>query len=59
MFVILVYRAIGLFVVTGVYHLLVMLITRRNSGGLEGTFRVVSYAYAVQVLANGKITALA
>ena len=59
MFVILVYRVIGLFVVTGVYHLLVMLITRRNSAGLEGTFRVVSYAYAVQVLANGKITALA
>jgi hypothetical protein len=41
---------VRLFVITGVYHLLVMLIARRNSAGLEGTFRVVSYAYAVRVI---------
>lgn len=43
------YSMIGLVISTGVYHLLVMLLARRNSAGLEGTFRVVSYAYAVQV----------
>ena len=43
------YSLIGLVISTGVYHLLVMLLARRNSAGLEGTFRVVSYAYAVQV----------
>jgi hypothetical protein len=43
-------RMVGLFIGTGVYHLLVMLIAGRNSSGLEGTFMVVSYAYAVQVV---------
>jgi len=43
---------IGLAIITGVYHLLVMLLAGTNNAGLEGTFRVVSYAYAsVQVLA--------
>ena len=52
-FVILFYRVVGLFVITGVYHLLVMLIARRNSAGPGGTFRVVSYAYAMQVITWG------
>ncbi len=42
---------IGLMIVTSVYHLLVMLLAGPHRAGLEGTFRVVSYAYAVQVLA--------
>jgi hypothetical protein len=41
---------VGLAIITGVYHLLVMLLAGANNAGLEGTFRVVSYAYAVQVL---------
>lgn len=41
---------IGLIIITGVYHLLVRLIAGADHAGLEGTFRVVSYAYAVQVL---------
>jgi hypothetical protein len=41
---------VGLVIVTGVYHLFVMLLAGSNSAGLEGTLRVVSYAYAVQVL---------
>jgi len=45
-----VYGMIGLVIITGVYHLLVLLLARANNAGLEGTFRVVSYAYAVQVL---------
>lgn len=41
---------VGLVIITGVYHLLVMLLAGANNTGLEGTFRVFSYAYAVQVL---------
>jgi hypothetical protein len=41
---------VGLVIITGVYHLFVMLLAGANHAGLEGTFRVVSYAYAVQVL---------
>lgn len=42
---------VGLVIITGIYHLLVRLLAGTNNTGLEGTFRVVSYAYAVQVLA--------
>jgi len=41
---------VGLVIITGVYHLFVMFLAGANNAGLEGTFRVVSYAYAVQVL---------
>lgn len=41
---------VGLLIISGVYHLLVMLLAGGNNAGLEGTFRVVSYAFAVQVL---------
>lgn len=46
-----VYGMIGLVILTGVYHLLVRLLVGAKNAGLEGTFRVVSYAYVVQVLA--------
>jgi hypothetical protein len=42
---------VGLVILTGIYHLIVMVLAGTNHAGLEGTFRVVSYAYAVQVLA--------
>ena len=42
---------IGLVIITGVYHLFVMLLAGANNAVLEGTFRVVSDTYAVQVLA--------
>ena len=41
---------VGLVIITGVYHLFVMLLAGANNTGLEGTFRVVSYAYAVQLV---------
>jgi hypothetical protein len=41
---------VGLVIITGIYHLFVMLLAGANNTGLEGTFRVVSYSYAVQVL---------
>ena len=44
-----VYSMVGLMIITGIYHLFVMLLAGANNG-LEGTFRVVSYSYAVQVL---------
>jgi len=34
---------VGLVIITGVYHLLVMLLAGANNTGLEGTFRVFSY----------------
>lgn len=40
----------GLALSTGVYHLFVRLIAGRSNGGLEATFRVLSYALAVQVV---------
>ncbi len=41
---------VGLVVVAGIYHLLVRLLVGANNAGFEGTFRVVCYAFAVQVL---------
>ena len=40
----------GLALSTGIYHLLVRLIVGRNNGGLQATFRVLSYALAVQIV---------
>lgn len=45
-----VYGLVGLVVLAGVYHLLVRLLVGANNAGFEGTFRVVCYALAVQVL---------
>jgi hypothetical protein len=39
-----------LVIITGIYHLFVRLLVGANNAGLEGTFRVVSYGHAVQVL---------
>ncbi len=44
-----VYSMVGLVIITGIYHLFVMLLAGAHNG-LEGTFRVVAYTYAVQVL---------
>lgn len=41
---------VGLMITTGIYHLLVRLLVGANNSGMEATFRVVSYAWAVQVL---------
>jgi hypothetical protein len=45
-----IYGMVGLVIITGVYHLLVMLLAGPNRAGLEGTFRVVCYSFALQVL---------
>ncbi len=45
-----VWTMVGLALSTGVYHLLVRLIVGRRNGGLEATFRVLSYALAVQIV---------
>lgn len=45
-----IYSMVGLMISTGVYHLLVLLLAGASNVGLEGTFRVTSYALAVQVL---------
>ena len=45
-----VYGLVGLMVLASIYHLLVRLIVGASNAGFEGTFRVVCYALAVQVL---------
>lgn len=39
-----IFAAIGLFIFSGILHLLVMLIVGSRNGGFEATFRVVSYS---------------
>jgi len=41
---------IGLFIWAAIYHLLVLLIIRPSHAGYEGTFRVVAYASALQLV---------
>ncbi len=42
--------AIGLFIIAGLFQLLVLLLVRPANAGFEATFRVVSYASVVQLI---------
>lgn len=45
-----IYTAIGLFLTAGMYHLLVLSLVQPANAGFKATFRVVSYAPAIQLL---------
>jgi hypothetical protein len=42
--------AIGLFILAGIWHLLVMLFVRPNNAGYEATFRVAAYSTVVYLV---------
>src|SRR5215207_6763096 len=45
-----VYTAVGLLILSGVYHLLDLALVRPSNAGFEASFRVVCYVSAIQLL---------
>lgn len=45
-----IYAVVALFVIAGIYHLLVLLLAGSGNAGFEATFRVVAYSFAIQLV---------